>query len=605
MDVTFVLALSIVLQFAAAALAFRLVRITERRLAWILIAAAILLMAIRRCITFSDLLSGTLLRPPIFAAELVALTISLLILVGLYCVSPLVLDIVGSNQKLSEREEQVQLMLSSTAEAIYGLNLEGNCTFCNPACVKVLGYDSGKELLGKNMHYLIHHTRADGTEYPIDECSIYEAFRSGGRTHHENEVLWRKDGSSFPAEFWSHPAHRDGKLVGVMVTFLDITERKQAQREKQERESLLRGVLSSTLNPLLIIDIFGIIQLASDSVENVFGWSPLELVGQNVNILMPEPYRSEHDGYMAEYRNTGQTNIVGQTREFLAERKDGSQFPCELTVWLVDLPGQKAPLLTGIICDLTKRKQAEEVREKLIRELEAKNAELEQFTYSASHDLQSPLVTIKGFLGILEQDLAEEKTDAVQDNISEISSAADKMKRLLDELLQLSRIGRVANLSEEVPLAEVAQKALELLAGNISERGVQVEIISELPTVWGDRVRLLEVMQNLIDNAIKFSTEPNPRVEIGAKHEGDKTICFVRDNGIGIDPKFQDKIFGLFEQLDAGSAGTGIGLALVKRIIEFHGGSIWGESQGPGKGCTFFFSLPQRKKSGTIVPALR
>ena len=604
MDVTLVLASSILLQFAAAALAFRLVRITERRLAWILMAVAILLMAIRRCITFSGLLSGTLLRPPEFAAELVALTISVLIAVGLYFVSPLVLNIPESKQKLRERDEQVQLMLRSTAEAIYGLDLEGNCTFCNPAGVRFLGYDTDEELIGKNMHNLIHHTRADGSEYPADECTIYEAFRRGERIHHDDELLWRKDGSSFPVEFWSDPIHRDGKPIGAIITFLDITERKQAQREKQEQELILRGVLSSMLNPLLNVDVFGTIQLASNSVEKVFGWSPQELVGRNIKLLMPEPYRSEHDGYMSEYRKTGKTNIVGQIREFPAERKDGSQFPCELTVWLVNLPGQKEPLLTGVIRDLTERKQAEEDREELIRDLEAKNAELERFTYTASHDLKSPLVTIKGFLGILEQDLADGKTDAVEDDISEISSAADKMKRLLDELLELSRIGRVANLSEEVSLTEVTQEALELLAGNISERGVTVEIISELPIVWGDRIRLLEVMQNLIDNAVKFSSEHNPRVEIGAKHEGEKTICFVRDNGVGIDPKYQDRIFDLFEQLDAGSAGTGIGLALVKRIIEFHGGRIWEESAGLGKGCTFFFSLPQRKHSGIMKPVL-
>jgi signal transduction histidine kinase len=243
--------------------------------------------------------------------------------------------------------------------------------------------------------------------------------------------------------------------------------------------------------------------------------------------------------------------------------------------------------------DVVALKQAEEQQEALIAELEAKNAELERFAYAVSHDLQSPVVTIKGFLGLLEKDMVKGDATRVQRDINHISIAAKKMEQLLDELLELSRIGRLANPSEVIPLSDLTYEAVVLVGGRIAERGVQMDIASDLPVVYGDRPRLLEVLQNLIDNAVKFmGDQPEPRVEIGAQQTGEETVCYVRDNGMGIEPRYQDKVFGLFERLDKIPEGTGIGLTLVKRIIEVHGGRIWVESEGVGCGSTFYFTLP-------------
>ncbi len=231
-------------------------------------------------------------------------------------------------------------------------------------------------------------------------------------------------------------------------------------------------------------------------------------------------------------------------------------------------------------------------REALITELEARNAELERFTYTVSHDLTSPLVTIKGFLGLLRRDAVGHDAERLEHDIRQIEDAADKMGRLLGELLELSRIGRVAHSSEAVALGEVVSEAAALLAGEIVERGVDVEVAPDLPVVVGDRVRLREVFQNLIDNAVRFmGDEAHPQIEIGVGSQDGEDVLFVRDNGIGIDPSYHEKIFGLFERLDAEIEGTGIGLALVKRIIEVHGGRIWVESEGAGKGSTLCFTL--------------
>lgn len=230
-------------------------------------------------------------------------------------------------------------------------------------------------------------------------------------------------------------------------------------------------------------------------------------------------------------------------------------------------------------------------------ELQASNAELERFTYTVSHDLKAPLVTIKGFLGFLDQDLAQGKMDRARRDLQKISGAADKMQRLLGELLELSRIGRIVQPSEDIPLGELMTEATELLHGAIVQRGAKVVIETDLPHIWGDRLRLLQVLQNLLENAIKFlGPQEAPRIEIGARpsdHEDQAGVeVWVQDNGVGIDTEHHEVIFGLFDQLEPNGEGTGIGLTLVRRIVEVHGGHIWVESEAEGQGSTFRFWLP-------------
>ena len=228
-------------------------------------------------------------------------------------------------------------------------------------------------------------------------------------------------------------------------------------------------------------------------------------------------------------------------------------------------------------------------REKLIKELESKNTELERFTYTISHDLKSPLVTINGFLGYLKGDTASGKSDRVMADIQRIQDAVDKMHLLLKEL---SRIGRIVNPPEKVPFDDLVREALEIVHGQLEARRVTVQIQTNLPAVHGDRQRLIAVLQNLIDNAAKYmGDQPVPCIEIGQYGiEDARLVFFVKDNGIGINPHYHEHIFGLFNKLDADSEGTGVGLALVKRIIEVHGGKVWVESE-LRKGSTFFFTL--------------
>lgn len=243
--------------------------------------------------------------------------------------------------------------------------------------------------------------------------------------------------------------------------------------------------------------------------------------------------------------------------------------------------------------ELDERRRVEAEREKVIRELESKNAELERFTYTVSHDLKSPLITIGGFIGLLEEDSRSGDWARFEKDLMRIREAKDKMHSLLNELLELSRVGRLMNTPVVTSLGDIVEDALTLTRGRLMAGQIQVIVAPNLPAVRGDRPRLLEVLQNLIDNAAKFmGDQPNPRIEIGTRQEGQETVFFVSDNGLGIDPAFHQKIFGLFDKLDPRSEGTGVGLALVKRIIEVHGGRIWVESEGKELGTTVCFTLP-------------
>ena len=233
--------------------------------------------------------------------------------------------------------------------------------------------------------------------------------------------------------------------------------------------------------------------------------------------------------------------------------------------------------------------------EQTIGEMERRNEELERFTYSVSHDLRTPLVTVSGFLGLLEKDLAEGRVEDARQDLARIRRAADTMDRLLRELLDLSRVGRVANPPEDVTLLSLAEEAQQSVAGRLAAARAELVIEPELPVLYGDRARLQEVVRNLVDNAAKFmGDQPRPRIVIGARPGPRGPIWFVRDNGSGIDAKHQQRVFGLFERLDSSVEGTGIGLALVKRIVEVHGGQVWVESAGRGQGTTVCVSLPQR-----------
>lgn len=232
-------------------------------------------------------------------------------------------------------------------------------------------------------------------------------------------------------------------------------------------------------------------------------------------------------------------------------------------------------------------------KQRFIDQLEQKNMELEQFSYSISHELKSPLVTMSGFVGLLEKDLAADNRERIENDMARILNAINVMGKQLDDLLELSRVGRITAPATSFSITSLCLEVKEMMQGMIDEHDALIEIEDEMPQVHADQARIREVIKNLVENGIKFaSVVRQPRITINAEKLKDKIECRVQDNGPGIEPRYQDRVFGLFDRLDTEVSGTGIGLALVKRIVEIHDGDIWIESQGNGRGCCFCFTLP-------------
>ncbi len=254
----------------------------------------------------------------------------------------------------------------------------------------------------------------------------------------------------------------------------------------------------------------------------------------------------------------------------------------------------------AMVRDITLRKTAEQERERLIAELESRNSDLKVLNFAVSHDLRGPLITIKGLLKWVLRDATEGNLERLQKTIERITLSATRMEQLIDDLLKLSRAGSMHGLVEELSLTEIAAEIVDLLAGKIAERGVVINIDKSIPSILGERHRLLTILQNLVENAVKYmGDQKNPVVDIGCKIENNARIFFVRDNGLGLDAADKTRIFGLFMKVDERSEGSGIGLAILKRIIEEDGGKIWVESEGLGKGCTFYFTFDSNCQQGS------
>lgn len=342
--------------------------------------------------------------------------------------------------------------------------------------------------------------------------------------------------------------------------------------------------------------LHGVTEYVSPQVVSMLGVQPAEWMQGEIDfwlgLIHPEDQPAAREAYAASVNSGVPFNL-----EYRMVARDGRLLWVHDKAFVLPDARGKPEWIHGVIFDITDRKQAELESKKLIADLEAKNTEMERFVYTVSHDLKSPIITIKGFLGFLSEDASTGNLKRLEADLLRISEAADKMHTLLNDLLELSRIGRLMNDPEPVDCNKLFFEVEKILQGRFQERSTRVHVNGRLPIVQGDRQRLFEVFQNLLDNASKFmGDQPNPLIEIGARGEPQNGLVtlYVRDNGIGIAPQYHERIFGLFNRLDPKVEGTGVGLALVRRIVEIHGGKIWVESETE-QGATFFFTLPHAK----------
>ena len=489
-----------------------------------------------------------------------------------------------AEEALRESEERFRTLYDNATIGLYRTTPDGRILMLNPAGVRMLGFDSFDEIAQRdleNPEFHVGSPRKDFSEKLEREDTIFGM---------EREML-KKDGSIiFVRESAKVIRSENGEARYYDGSFEDITARKRAEDALRESEERFLRLASSATDIIFRYDFVPELKLTfiNQAVEKTTYYTPAECYADP--LLMLNMAHPDDARMMAEYLQSRQPPNDPLNMRWLD--KYGATHWMESRLVPIYDEANQLVAVEGITRDITDRKQADLEREKLIVELSTKNAELERFTYTVSHDLKSPIVTIRGFLGYLAEDAHSGNTTRMENDIQRITNATEKMSDLLRDLLELSRIGRMMNTPETIRFEDLLHDALDIVHGQLEEQQITVLTQPNLPAIHGDRQRLTEVLQNLLDNAIKYmGDQPSPSIEIGQRGEEDgKPIFFVRDNGIGIAPEYHERIFGLFNKLDPRSDGTGIGLALVKRIVEVHGGRIWVESE-LGKGSIFYFSL--------------
>jgi len=492
---------------------------------------------------------------------------------------------------LARMEGRYRGLLEAAPDAMVVVNQSGEIVLLNVQAEKQFGYRRD-ELVGQKVKNIIpegfaERLVADALRTTADALAqqIGTGIELTGR---------RKNGSDFPIELMLSPLE---SAEGILVTaaIRDISVRKEAEKHLARMEGRYRGLLEAAPDAMVVVNHGGEIVLLNVQAEKQFGYSRDELVGQKVKNIIPEGFAERLVADALRSAEDALAQQIGTGIELTARRKNGSDFPIELM--LSPLESAEGILVTAAIRDITTRKKAEANLLDKVEELNRSNEELGQFAYIASHDLQEPLRMVASYTQLLSRRY-KGKLDADADEfIAFAVDGASRMQRLIQDLLTYSRVGTKGQDLLNVSSEEALQQALINLRSAIEDSGALVTHDS-LPSVLADEMQLIQLFQNLVGNAIKYQSPGIPKVHISAVRNGSKKWTFsVKDNGLGIEPQYFEKIFGMFQRLHKREefAGTGIGLAICKKIVERHGGNISVESE-PGHGSTFRFALAESEK---------
>jgi PAS domain S-box-containing protein len=402
-------------------------------------------------------------------------------------------------------------------------------------------------------------------------------------------------------EFFSdRPEEPDGATVDLMdsvgAQLGEVLRRRRAERELRTSEERFRALAESANDAIITIDEKGRVVYCNESLERIFGYPCDEVIGTEAARLLSDRRPDAEAREPSAFLTVGGTGLSGHTVELVGRRRDGSEFPVELS--LARWESDRGSFLTGILRDITGRKRVERSLEEKVEELARSNAELGLFTYIASHDLREPLRTVGSNVQLFERHLSEHIDSEARKQIDFARGGVRRMQILIDDLLLYSRVGTEGRALERVASREAAEEAVQALSAAVEESGARVRL-GDLPDVLADRSQLVQLFQNLVSNAIKFRTDAPPRIDVSAAREGEDWVFAVADNGIGIEARYAEHVFTIFQRLHAAERypGTGIGLAVCRRIVERHGGRIWVEAASGG-GSVFRFTIPLRNPRG-------
>jgi len=463
---------------------------------------------------------------------------------------------------LKESEAHYRELAESISDVFFALDEDLRYTYWNKASEKLTGIPA-KDALGKHLHDIF--TDSERTR------SMEDVYKEVLRLKHPQHFLneYRLDGKDFSFEIDANPSKS-----GLSVFVKDITERKRIEKRWWDSMSNFYTVVNNNADGIIVTNREGIVQFINPAAELLFG-------------RKSDDFKGKQFGFPITSADTTEIDII---------RKPGDTVVAEMrtveTVWY----DKFAHLIS--LHDITERRQAQQAQERLRQQLQAEVAELEAFSYGIAHDLRSPLVSIEGFSRLLRDDMLNHDAEKVQEDIRLLESGVRKMQGFLNSTLEYSRAGHLVKRTKNVSFSKIVNEAITEFNGQISSIGATVSLADKFPRVYADRTRIIQVLTNLIQNSIKYRDKTVPlKIEIGYRLSEGEVVFFVRDNGLGIDASEAEKVFALFYRGTADGEGSGIGLAIVKKIIEAHEGRIWVQQGQSGKGTTMCFTLPQ--KSGT------
>ena len=507
-------------------------------------------------------------------------------------------DLTESRRVQTERAQLAlnnDLLLNSTVEGIYGVDLNGDCTFINKAGARLLGY-CPEDLIGRNMHALSHHHRLDGSPYPAEKCPIYQAFRTGKSCRRDDEVFWRRDGSSFPVEYSSAPIIVGGEIQGAGVTFTDVTKRKKAEDDLRHSEERFRSLIEATSQIVWTNTAQGEMRGDQPDWGRYTGQRYAEYQGYGWAEAV-HPDDREHS--VAEWMKAVESRSIYHI-EMRVRRRDGAyrQFLVR-GVPVLETDGSIREWV-GVHIDITERKESEEELLRAKDAAEAATRAKSEFLATMSHEIRTPMNAVIGMTGLLlDTNLSPEQ----QEYANIIRDSGDALLTIINDILDYSKIeaGQLEVEHRPFDMRECIETAMDLLATRAAEKGLELAYViapNTPTTVVGDVTRVRQILVNLLSNAVKFTETGEVVLSLSATplDETRSELEFaVRDTGIGIPPARMDRLFRSFSQVDASTTrkygGTGLGLVICKRLSEMMNGHIRVESV-VGEGSTFLVTLP-------------